>query len=1101
MSGNDGQEWAPAWRPSPRRRGGRWWRWPGTALILLVEAILLIVAIGGAALAWRAAQGPVDLSLLLPRIGRVIAVAAPQLDVSIGHLAIAWRGFTLGPDQPVQVNGAAIDVDDPGEQRHFAVARMSLDLSAAWAVRGVIAPRSVTLVGPSVTLRQGVAAPPPAAQPPSGRPPMTAHDIVAVLERPPETDKHLVRVRPAALSELTRIEIIGGQVLVEPAAGAAAAKVLRAGDIAAVITRGPAGGVTGRVSAILSAIAPGQPVPAEPPDFTKTPTVSGTVAIATSGVVHVQANAKVDDPAGLMAAIAPPPGTPIPGMPLQATADVTAAADLTITALKASLTGGTGAVLINGASLPVSGFLLGVTGDHAHLTVDPGSHVAFGAVSQQPPPTLALGGGAQLQTSGGQVSGMTATVTLGIDHVASNDLPAYWPPQVAGGARSWIKAQVHDGLLHDGAFQLGLSGGPGLANLAVGSASGSVQATGLTVAWLPPLPPMTNVQGSIALLGPDAVGVTVDSARQGDLGVGQSTMVISGLAAADQIGAITVNVAGPVAAALTLLNQPRLHLLKTVPVPLNATSGTISTNVALTLPLDARVTLAQIQAKVHVGIQNLFLQNLLLGRGLTDGQVTIDADTDKLHLAGTAALAAIPTQFTLDANFAAGPPTQVVASLSATATADQVALAKAGIPTGGVLTGAAQFAVSLTSLRNGRTDITAKLSLPESHLQVTSISWAGGAGQATATAHLALQGSRIVALDGISLQGPDAALKVRSVFVGGRLSTLFIDRLLLGRTDLHGSLGFPATPSDPYVIAVAGPALDLSKVWGGAAKPQPSVAPANSALSTISSKSEFQAHPSWRAQVNLDRILFGVLPNGAPRELDGVNGLVVNNGVVVQSAQVAFTVEPSHSQAHLSIVPDGNGSRSVTLTSGDFGGLLKATNAYDLISGGVLRIDGTYDDRVPSHPLSGTCEMDNFTLGDAPTVAKALAAMTLYGVVDLLHGKGLFFSKLIVPFSLADRRLTLTQARAYSASLGLTARGSIDLPNNRFDMQGTIVPAYFFNSLLGHIPLIGKYFSPEKGGGVFAAKYQLLGPIDNPQVHVDPLSLITPGFLRGMFGD
>jgi hypothetical protein len=1080
--GEPGQERAqePAWvrvqtrapqrQPRPRRRGGRWWRWPGTALILLVEAVLLIVAIGGTALAWRAAQGPVDLSVFLPRLGRAIAVAAPRLDVSIGHLAIAWQGFTRGPDQPVRVTGAAIRVDDRAAQRSIAVDRLSLDLSAAWAVRGVVAPRSITLVGPVVTLRLGAQSPPPPA-PPQG----------------PE----------AALSELTTVTITGGQVLVEPAAGRPAAKTFRAGDIAGVITRGAEGGLTGRVSAILSSVVPGQPVPAEPANFAQTPSVSGTVTIGTNGIVHIQCQAKVDDPAGLLAAIAPPTGTPLPAMPLQATADVTTAADLTVTALKASLTGGTGTVRAGELTIPVSGLMLGVTGDHDHFALDPGSHIAFGAVSPQPPPTLALGGHAQLQSGGGLI----ATVTLGIDHVATNDVPAYWPPQAAPGARAWISAQVHGGLLHDGAFQLGLSSGPALAGLGVTSASGAVQANGLTVAWLPPVPPMTNVQGSIALRGPDAIGVTVTSANQGDLRVGQSTMVISGLTAADQTGAITVNVSGPVAAALSLLSQRRLSLTKSVPVPLVATSGTISTTVALTLPLDAKVTIAQIKGKVHVGIQNLTLQNLLLGRSLTDGQITIDADTSKLHLAGTAALAGIPAQVSLDADLTAGPPAQVITSLSVTATADQVALAKAGIPTGGVLSGAAQFALTLTALRNGRTDILAKIALPESHLRVSSISWAGGDGQATATAHLALQGSRIVALDGINLTGPDVALKVRSVFTQGRLSTLIVDRLLLGRTDLHGSLGFPASPSAPYVLDVAGPALDLSKVWGSAPKPHPSVAPANSALSSISSKQEFQAHPPWRAQVNLDRILFGTLANGAPRELDHVNGLVVNDGVVVQSAQVAFTVEPSRSEAHLSIVPDGNGSRSVTLTSGDFGGLLKATNAYDLISGGVLRIDGTYDDRVANHPLSGTCEMDNFTLGDAPTVAKALAAMTLYGVVDLLHGSGLFFRKLIVPFHLADRRLQLTQARAYSASLGLTARGSIDLPDNRFNLQGTIVPAYFFNSMLGHIPLIGKYFSPEKGGGVFAAKYTLVGPIDDPQVHVDPLSLITPGFLRGMFGD
>ena len=1090
MSEIDGQ----VWHPHDRRRDGRWWRWPGTALILLIEAILLIVAIGGTALAWRAAQGPVDLSLLLPKIGRAIAVAAPQLDVSIGHLAVAWQGFTRGPDQPVQVTGAAIDVDDPNAERDISVDRMSLDLSAAWAVRGVVAPRSVTLDGPSVTLQMGSSAPPAEGAPlAEHRRPMTAQDIIAVLERPPETDRHLVKERPAALSELTRVTITDGQVLLPRSGDTASTKILRFGNIAGVITRGTAGGLTGQVSALLSAVAPGGETP--PPASAQTAPVAGTVTISTSGIVHILARAKLDDPAALLAVVAPPQGTPIPSLPLQATADVTTAADLTVTALKASLTGGKGSVMVNGAAIPVGRLALGVTGDHDHLALDPGSHIAFDAVSSQPPPTLSLGGSAQLEDSG-----MTAAVTLGIDHAASDDLPRYWPPGMADGARTWIAAQVHDGRLHDGAFQLGLNSGPDLKSLQVGAASGSVQATGLTVVWLPRMPPLTAVQGSIALLGPDAVGMTVTGARQGDLRVGQSTMVITGLSAADQIAAISVNIAGPVAATLALLNQPRLHLLKSVPVPLVASSGTSAINLALTLPLDSKVTVDQIQAKVHADIQNLALQNLALGRSLTAGQFTIDGDTNRLLLAGTAALASIPVQFTVGADLTAGPPTQVVTSITLNATADQMALAKAGIPTGGVLSGAAKIALALTATRGGRTDVTAQITLPERHLQVATISWAGGAGQVSATAHLALQGARIVALDDVSLSGPDVALKVRSIFTQGRLSTLFVDRLLLGRTDLHGSMGFPVRSTDPYVLVVAGPALDLSGIWGGGQKPQPSVAPANNALSTISSKSEFQAHPPWRAQVDLDRILFGTLPRGGARELDHFDGLIVNDGVVVQSAQVGFMVEPSRSQAHLSIVPDGNGARSVTLTSGDFGGLLKATNAYDLVTGGVLRIDGTYDDRVPEHPLSGSGEMDNFTLGDAPTVAKALAAMTLYGVVDLMQGPGLFFRKMIVPFQLADRRLQLTQARAFSASLGLTAHGSIDLPNNRFDIMGTIVPAYFFNSLLGHIPLIGKFFSPEKGGGVFAAKYELVGPIDNPQVHVNPLSIITPGFLRGLFG-
>jgi hypothetical protein len=101
---------------------------------------------------------------------------------------------------------------------------------------------------------------------------------------------------------------------------------------------------------------------------------------------------------------------------------------------------------------------------------------------------------------------------------------------------------------------------------------------------------------------------------------------------------------------------------------------------------------------------------------------------------------------------------------------------------------------------------------------------------------------------------------------------------------------------------------------------------------------------------------------------------------------------------------------------------------------------------------------------------------------------------------LTDEAIELADARAFSPSLGLTMKGRVDLDAERIDMQGTIVPAYFFNSLLGNIPLVGKLFSPERGGGVFAASYTLRGRTEDPDVSVNPLAALTPGFLRGLFG-
>lgn len=1116
MSGRDGQEPAPepgreaalpepepAASRRPRPRSGRWWRWPLQATILAVEGILLILILGGSMLAWRAAQGPVDLSWMLPRLGRIVHAAAPDYRVSVQHLAIAWRGFTAGPDQPVQVAGDGISVRDVVHDRRLDLDHAAIDLSAAWAVRGTFAPRVVTLDGLHLSLRRQAARREsgPAERGPPPRPldlRATAQDAIAVLRQPPQDDRHLAPVRFAGLAELRRITVTGASLVLEPAASAATDapargadltnKALQLGDFALVAARGDGGGLSLKASGVLASRAGA--LPAATADARPSLTLRGGVTPA--GLVSLNAAASLGDPAAMLEAIGAHGDLPVPDMAVQAQAGLTAGPDARISDLRASISGGAGHLRIDGASIPVSSLTLSLVGDERHLTVDSGSAIVFGAVSQAPAPTVTLSGGATWEAGA-----IIASLGIGIDHVATNDVPAYWPPGFADGARNWIKAQVRDGQLHDGMVSLGLRSKPDLSDIEVFSATGTIPAQGLTVAWLPPVPPLAQVNGAITLQGPDAIAIRVDSAKQGNLAVSNSGIVITGLSARDQIGTITVNLAGPVAEAVALVNHPRLHLLRSVPVPLKVTSGTVAARVQLSLPLDAKVTMAQITMSTHATLKDLGLSGVLLSRDVTHGQVTIDATMAKLHLAGTAAVAGIPATLALDTDFTSGPPSGIVAAIRANASADQTQLAAAGIPTGGILNGSAEASVTVQAQRGGRTDIDAKLALPESHLRVNAIAWAGGEGSATATAHVTLQGSKIVAFDPVNLQGPGIDAAIRPRFTAGQLSGVVIDRLRLGQTDLSGSVGLPAGKSDPYVIAVQGKSLDLSGVFGK--KAEPSVKPANTALSTISSKDEFAPHPPWRVTVSLDRVVFGRMPSGAPREIDGLRGQAVNDGTVVQSADVSTRVAPSGGLTHLTVVANGHGGRKVTLTSADLGGLLKATNAYDVINGGALRVDAAYDDRLPAHPLSGVMEMDKFTLGDAPTVAKVLQGMTLYGVVDLLHGSGLFFSKLIAPFTLENRKLTLSEARAYSASLGLTAHGTVDLPQNAFNIQGTIVPAYFFNSLLGHIPLIGKLFSPEKGGGLFAADFQLVGPIGNPQVHVNALSMVAPGFLRDFF--
>ncbi|MGH7213126.1 MAG: AsmA-like C-terminal region-containing protein, partial [Acetobacteraceae bacterium] len=201
----------------------------------------------------------------------------------------------------------------------------------------------------------------------------------------------------------------------------------------------------------------------------------------------------------------------------------------------------------------------------------------------------------------------------------------------------------------------------------------------------------------------------------------------------------------------------------------------------------------------------------------------------------------------------------------------------------------------------------------------------------------------------------------------------------------------------------------------------------------------------------------------------------------------------------VSISPD-RGGRVLRASAADGGTLLRDLGATDSIQGGRLSVSARYLDQRSGHPLSGVAEMDDFTVHGAPVLAKVLQAVTLYGLVQAVEGPGMSFNHLAAPFVYGDGVLELDDARAFNASLGLTAKGRVDFDRERMDVEGTIVPAYYVNTALGHIPLIGRLFSPEKGGGVFAARYSAQGSLDDPAVRVNPLSALTPGFLRGLFG-
>jgi len=399
-----------------------------------------------------------------------------------------------------------------------------------------------------------------------------------------------------------------------------------------------------------------------------------------------------------------------------------------------------------------------------------------------------------------------------------------------------------------------------------------------------------------------------------------------------------------------------------------------------------------------------------------------------------------------------------------------------------MLAGPVDLTATLARHRNGASDIDARAGLGEAELRVAQLGWRKPPGDpATARARLVLDsGDRLSRIEGIEIAGEGIAVQGSAVM--GPDVTVDFGRLVLGGTNATGTIRV-LDGGKAIRATLSGSRLDVSGRFArhpdGARKPTRAAPDARG--------------PSWVVDGQFASLALarGRLASDLRLHAEGVAD-------VVRAARLSARTGAGKA-VEVSISPD-RGGRALRASAADGGALLRDLGATDSIQGGRLSVTARYLDQRPARPLSGVAEMDDFTVRGAPVLAKVLQAVTLYGLVQAVEGPGMSFNHLAAPFAYADGVLTLDNARAFNASLGLTAKGRIDFDRERLDIEGTIVPAYYVNTALGRIPLIGRLFSPEKGGGVFAARYAAKGSLDDPTVEVNPLSALTPGFLRGLFG-
>jgi hypothetical protein len=306
-----------------------------------------------------------------------------------------------------------------------------------------------------------------------------------------------------------------------------------------------------------------------------------------------------------------------------------------------------------------------------------------------------------------------------------------------------------------------------------------------------------------------------------------------------------------------------------------------------------------------------------------------------------------------------------------------------------------------------------------------------------------------------------------------------LKQVLIGRSDVTGAV--ISRPDGGWEIGLQGKELDFSLLWERLIHDRPG--------------QDDVTLPNLTIAVELDKMWVD-----KQNFLSGVSGTFVHNRSIWRTALLDSKINGG-SDLSINMVPDAQGNRILAVKADNAGDALRFFDLFDNMYGGVLEISGRYDDTAADRPLRGTVRVTNYRVRNAPMLTRILSIMALTGILDAMTGEGLSLAELDLPFTYTEGEVQIKDVKAAGASIGFTASGTVYTHADVLNIQGTVIPAYALNSFLGQIPLLGNILTGnEKGGGIFAANFSVTGPIEDPKTTVNPLSALTPGILRNLFG-
>jgi len=655
---------------------------------------------------------------------------------------------------------------------------------------------------------------------------------------------------------------------------------------------------------------------------------------------------------------------------------------------------------------------------------------------------------------------------------------AYWPVSAADGARDWVETGIVSGRFYNARFDIDLDA-DSIAERQLDNdrLTLSFDFEDAVVAYVSTMTPIVEARGSAVLRG-NAFEVDMEYGRIRDLVLSEGFVDMPRLNPKGAMARYGGHVTGSAQDVLRLIDEEPLGFPTDYGIDPNSIGGEGVLDFELGRAMLSEVDAEDIPFSVEADFSGVTLNIPGTGLTLENGEVHLIADQDELVAEGDGLLLDTPLQIRWREDLAADDG---IASTSFEVSANMGARAldAFGVPARRFLDGYIQVDARAISDGLDIQEIDVDASLLDATLEAPGGVWlkeAGVPGMAGFTLSTNDEGNYVLEEFLARSEGLEISANAE-ITKEGRLISAEADRIHVeGLVEMSGRLVAPREEGQAFMINLSGQYLDAREFiphmrsLNGEGEDVPLSLSVDVGRLMVTDESVFED--------------FSVIWRG---EEAGVRAFSLSG----RSPEGPF---------HASFgAPEEGAEREFRLEAQSLGRLTPLAGLTGYASGGQISVLGEAPPLGVEGPLIARVEIQDLTLVRVPILARLLAAGSFEGLAALLNGDGISFETIDGDIMLEDGLLTLRDARATGASLGVTAAGTVDFTGQTTAIDGNLAPSYVLNSLLGEVPLIGDMLVSRPGEGVFGITYSVEGPFDGLTVFANPLSALAPGVLRRIF--